>query len=291
MKCCLSCDAAIVGRTWRCPVCGWEPVVVSDVPCFAPEAVGTSHGYSPEWYGRLAALEASNFWFVARNRLLRSMALGTFPGKARYLEIGCGTGFVLSMLRATFPEWTITATELHVEGFAHARSRATGDTTFIQMDAVRMPFRDEFDIVGAFDVIEHIPDDVGALRQVARALRSGGWLLLSVPQHQWLWSVFDDVSQHCRRYSAQGLHSTLREAGFEVVTSTSFTSLLLPAMWASRMRSRGASQQQYDPLAELDVPRWQGAILHAVMGVEFALWKIGLRLPIGGSRVVLARRL
>ena len=117
----------------------------------------------------------------------------------------------------------------------------------MQMDARNIPFVDEFDAIGAFDVLEHIEEDEQVLAQMHDALNHADVVLLTVPQHAWLWSLVDDYSCHVRRYSAKELHGKVRVAGFEILLSTSFVSSLLPIMLASRLGTKTFSRTRCRP--------------------------------------------
>jgi SAM-dependent methyltransferase len=130
-----------------------------------------------------------------------------------------------------------------------------------------------------------VDDDVRALRAIRSVLRPGGELLLSVPQHRWLWSQADEFAGHRRRYTREELAAKLQSAGLEVVWSSSFTTLTLPLMWLSRRLARPNA----DPWREFEILQWMNRILGAVMAVEFAMIRCGLRLPAGGSLLLLAR--
>ena len=230
MKICVACSTKIGGATWRCPNCGMEPAQTNGVHFFAPHISGATESYDPSWYADLASLEAGNFWFRARNQLIGWLARRYCRTTGNYLEVGCGTGFVLQMLCAGFPEWSVFATEAQPEGIEFAANRVPAGVTFYQMDACAIPFRNEFDAVGAFDVIEHIRDDTKAIAEIYAALKPGGIFLMSVPQHMFLWSKYDEIGCHFRRYSSAELEEKLNAAGFSVRFSTSFNSLLLPLM-------------------------------------------------------------
>ena len=159
------------------------------------------------------------------------------------LEVGCGTGFVLTALRDGI-SGRIAGSELHSEGLKFARKRHGEGVELIQMDARRLLLVDALDVVCALDVIEHIREDEAVIASVHQALRPGGWFIVSVPQHPWLWSANDEVAHHERRYRVGELQKKLRDAGFSVVYSDSFTSLLLPAMAASRLLERFSTKPQ-----------------------------------------------
>lgn len=257
-------------------------------PAFAPELAGGGDGFDPALFAELARLEARNFWFRARNRLI-VWALRRFFGDARsLLEIGCGTGFVLSGIAAALPHFRLAGSEADAGGLGFAARRVSG-AELMQMDARRIPFEAEFDVVGAFDVIEHIEDDRAVLREMHRAARPGGGILLTVPQHPFLWSEYDVRARHVRRYRARELREKVLDAGFEIVTMASFVSLLLPLMMLSRLAQR-APKSDYDPLVELRLPGWLNALLEAVLDLERRLIRAGVRFPAGGSLLLVANK-
>lgn len=245
-------------------------------------------GYDAAYFPRLAELEAGNFWFRARNRLLLRLLARHGRGVRDYLEVGCGTGFVLGAVARRFPAWNMHGSEWLEGSLACAQARAPR-ARLLRLDARALPFEAAFDAIGAYDVLEHIAEDTAALASIHRALRPGGIVALSVPQHAWLWSEQDVAARHVRRYARGELETKLRDAGFEMLWSSSFTSLLLPLMALSRLR-HARSTHPHDPLAELRLPRFLDAAFDLVMRLEGGLLAAGLRLPVGGSRVVVAHK-
>jgi SAM-dependent methyltransferase len=239
-------------------------------------------------YRELAAAESSCFWFGNRNELIVWALRQYLPRAESFLEVGCGTGFVLAGLREAFPGMRLCGGEIYAPGLAFARSRLP-DAEFCQLDARELPFEDEFDAVGAFDSLEHIPEDELVLSEIHRAIRPGGVLLLTVPQHPWLWSRADDYGHHQRRHRRRELVEKVRRAGFEVKRMTSFTSLLLPVMVLSRFLQRRQGGD-YDPMAEFRIPRLVDRALKGVLTVETALIRAGISFPAGGSLLLVARR-
>jgi SAM-dependent methyltransferase len=288
LKRCLGCEAAFAAEGWRCPRCGFEPARLGDFPAFAPEIAAGGAGYDPRYFAQLACLEDGHFWFRARTRLI-TWALGRhFPHACSFLEVGCGAGGVLAGLAAAFPLLALTGAEAALQGLELAARRAPG-ARLIQMDARRIPYREEFDAAGAFDVIEHVAQDRAVLAALYQALRPGGGLLVTVPQHPFLWSEYDARAGHVRRYRRRELRTRLLEAGFEIVTITSFVTLLLPLMAASRLVQR-RPRPDYDLLAEFRVAPALGWLLERVLDAERALIRAGVRLPAGGSLLAVARR-
>src|SRR4030095_12517772 len=115
------------------------------------------------------------------------------------LEVGCGTGFVLQGLHAALPALRLTATDAAAEGLALARTRAPS-ASLRQQDARELDARGEYDLAAAFDVLEHIPEDIDVMARLRNAVKPGGGVLITVPQHPWLWSRADEIGHHVRRY-------------------------------------------------------------------------------------------
>lgn len=143
-----------------------------------------------------------------------------------------------------------------------------------------MPFEEEFDVIGAFDVLEHIEQDGAVLSEMFRAVHAGGGIMLTVPQHPFLWSRTDEHARHKRRYTRAGMIDKVRRAGFRVARATSFVSLLLPAMVMSR--AAGRATRRADPLPELGIGAGMNAILTRVLAAERALIERGVSFPATG---------
>jgi len=286
MKRCPGCGATFLAEDWRCPRCGHEPALVDGFRAFAPEIAAGAAGYDAAHFAQLAQIEAGSFWYRARNRLVSWALRRYFPAARSFFEAGCGSGFVLAGVAAAYPGLRLTASEAAVAGLANASMRVPRAALF-QADARRLPWCEEFDVAGAFDVIEHIVEDDAVLQSLHEALVPGGGLLLTVPQHPFLWSEFDARSGHVRRYRAAALRAQLQRAGFEILRMTSFMSLTLLPMLLSRLRPPRAD---YDPVDQLRLPRWLDAMLSAALAVERAAIRAGLSLPMGGSLLVVARK-
>jgi ubiquinone/menaquinone biosynthesis C-methylase UbiE len=245
-------------------------------------------GFKASHYPDLARVEDNYFWFGSRNKLIIWALNRYFPGFENLLEVGCGTGYVLSGIGKAFPSARIVGSEIFVAGLAFAAERLP-EALLIQMDARHIPYADEFDVAAAFDVLEHIDDDEAVLQNMYRTIKPGGGLLITVPQHRWLWSYNDDHACHVRRYDRDELHRKINAAGFAILFSTSFVSLLLPVMMLSRGRRK--SIQPPDPLNEFHISPLTNLILAGVSSLERALIRLGITFPVGGSRLVIARKL
>jgi SAM-dependent methyltransferase len=202
------------------------------------------------------------------------------------LEIGCGTGYVLRGVTQALPALHISGSEIFLEGLDFAAKRVPGADLF-QMDARDIPYAAEFDVIGAFDVVEHIEQDSQVLRELHRALKPGGGAIFTVPQHPWLWSAQDERACHVRRYRRHELADKLAQAGFQVVFSSSFVTLLLPLLMISRRATRKRNSEA-NAGAEFNLSHPVNSLLYGVLRAEEAMIRMGVRFPIGGTRIVAA---
>lgn len=290
MKRCLSCNALYVSSLASCSTCRFKPLFVDGFYAYAPDLAHGGGGFKSNYFSDLASLEDANFWFRSRNQLILWALEEYCQNFQSFLEIGCGTGYVLSGISKLFPHSTLQGSEIFIEGLSFAAERLPF-VNLMQMDARDIPFQEEFDVIGAFDVLEHIAEDEDVLAQVYAALKPNGFMLLTVPQHAWLWSSVDEYACHVRRYAASDLHHKIKTAGFQVVRSTSFVTTLLPAMMASRLFKKKISDRKFDATAELKISPWLNSLFFQLLRSEIAIISKGFNFPVGGSRLVVARKL
>ncbi len=248
--------------------------------------VDTRSPFPPSYFAQLAEIESSNWWFRSRNRLLLWILHRKIGKFENFLEVGCGTGFVLECIAKSFPYVEISGAEYYEEGLEFAKTRIPS-ANFKKLDITKMSDRESYDVIGAFDVIEHIEEDQKSLINLAHALKPTGKLIISVPQHQWLWSATDEASCHVRRYSSKELSAKLQAAGLKIDYQSSFISLLLPLMVVSRKRS---SNVKVDPMEELKMSKALNLALETIMSLELFLLRVGVRFPFGGSLLIVASK-
>ncbi|WBY07128.1 methyltransferase domain-containing protein [Sphingomonas sp. 7/4-4] len=188
-------------------------------------------------YERMAAHDTTHWWYRARRDILADYLIrwGGLPKDACILEIGCGTGHNLPML-AQFGE--IDAIEIDETAGAKASERLgkpVGTSPLPELVGVEPG---SYDLVAVLDVIEHVEDDVAALKAIAAALKPGGKILITVPAHQWMWSAHDVVNHHKRRYSKAGFEALLAKAGLQGRKLGYFNSLLFPVAVAARFAGK-----------------------------------------------------
>jgi SAM-dependent methyltransferase len=254
----------------------------------APEFMDKGGGFKAEYFSELALLEKSSFWFRSRNKLIL-WALSAYKSNAQnFLEVGCGTGFVLSGIAKSHPNMSLSGSEIFLAGLSYASARVP-QAKLMQMDARQVPFLDEFDAIGAFDVLEHIEEDGDVLLQLYKAMKPQGVLLLTVPQHPNLWSASDEYACHVRRYRCCEVEAKVRGAGFNVLKSTSFVTLLLPAMMLSRW-FYNKNKEVLNPAGELKISPLLNLIFYAFMIFDILGIRLGLNYPFGGSRLIVATK-
>jgi len=271
-----------------------EPV--EELKTTHPAPSESSGGYDPAFFQQLAQVEDRHFWFRARNHLIFKVSkrlASALPPGYRVLEVGCGTGNVLRVLRQACPDGTVVGLELWLDGLLFARERSAGP--LVQGDVRRCPFGIPFDLIGMFDVLEHVPEDLETLCALRSALAPGGRLMLTVPAHQYLWSYFDEAAQHCRRYSSQEIRDRLVQAGFQVEFLSQFMTCIFPLVWlfrklSSRNQRPGSGDAKSLTLREFRVVPVINGVLAALLKLETLWLSSGLRLPIGTSLIVVARR-
>jgi SAM-dependent methyltransferase len=251
-----------------------------------------ARGFDPEFFDRLVEVEDRHFWFRARNRVLDAAirrVTRSLPDGYRALEIGCGTGNVLRVLERACDRGTVVGMDLFAEGLRHARRRVS--CPLVRGDVQRPPFAQPFELIGLFDVLEHLPDDAGMLRSLRALLAPGGRLVLTVPAYRSLWSHFDEAVGHQRRYSPGALEHRLEEAGFGVDYLTPYMAAIFPLVWLGRRAAGwlGRGRPSTD-LYDLRVPRFGNEILLSLLKPEARLVARRRRLPLGTSILAVARR-
>ena len=256
-------------------------------------------GFEPDLFENLYDVEDHLFWSVTRNRmiatLLRQITAHLSNGH-HVLEVGCGTGNVLRALKGACPEGVVVGMDLFLEGLRYARRRTS--CPLVQGDICHLPFRPGFDVVGIFDVLEHIPDDVQALFDLRHLLSANGRLILTVPAHQKLWSYYDEAMQHCRGYELTDLRHKLESTGYSVEYLSYFMLGTLPLVWLGRrlaplMRRRpaaGTDRACELTKGELRVAPGANFLLKLLLVPELHLVAHRRSIPTGSSLVAICHK-
>lgn len=234
-------------------------------------------------------LEDTHWWFEGRRRLItRVMEAHLRPREGRrVLDVGCGTGGMFPLLQRF-------GTVEGAENSADARERATRRFPQTKVWPCALPAelpQGTWDLVTAFDVIEHVDDDLGSLVTMRERLAPDGQLVVTVPAFQFLWSRHDDANQHKRRYTQHLLEGQLARAGFHVQFSSYFNSLLFPAVAGVRAAQRLFTRlDRGDQQSDLEqVNPVINAVLTRLFSVESSV--VPTRpLPFGVSLIAVAQR-
>ncbi|MBO9545772.1 class I SAM-dependent methyltransferase [Caulobacter sp.] len=235
-------------------------------------------------YDRIRELETDHWWFVGRRTILRRL-LGRIgaPTGAKILEVGCGAGGNVPLLREF---GAVAALEPDDESRAYASERLNlAIDTGLLPDG--LPYAPEsFDLVCAFDVVEHVDDDAASVKALAGLIKPGGAMLTTVPAYQWMWSHHDVLHHHKRRYLLPQYRALFDQAGLTVETATYFNTLLFPLAAAQRTVKKLVGDNSADDTMP---PGWLNKALAKVFSLEAPL-AAGGGLPFGLSIAVIARK-
>jgi SAM-dependent methyltransferase len=238
-------------------------------------------------YPILFRLEQSHWWHVGRRKILAAfveeICRNVTDRRPRILDVGCGTGANLLMLSKYGDAEGVDISE---DALAFCRERGLDK---VKLGAAEeLPYDDgTFDLVTAFDVVEHIDDDLAGLSEMWRVLRPGGRVLLFVPTFMFLWGLQDEVSHHRRRYRLPELRRVLEQAGFEIERTTyANITFFVPILLIRKlMRLTGMNAASEN---NINVTAFNG-ILGGLLGAESSILRF-MNLPFGVSGLCVARK-
>ncbi len=243
---------------------------------------------SPEAYVEMAQNDAQHWWYVGRRAILEQTVRGlNLPAGAQILEVGCGTGGNLTMLRQF---GRVSAFEMDKGALKVARQKSGLPPEDLRQGACphQIPFeRPIYDLICLFDVLEHIDQDTQTLKALGNLLAEGGRILLTVPAHPWLFGRHDQYSHHKRRYSLPQLERVAAAAQFTVVQNSYFNMLLFPLAVLVRLLDRlpGSRVQ----VGTQPLPHLLNRLLLGIFQIE-RFWLPQRRLPFGLSILCLLAR-
>ena len=224
--------------------------------------------------------EDRHWWYRGRRTVLsRAIANLALPRPARVLDAGCGSGRNMVELARLGP---VTGVELSRTSVSLARARLLGDV--IEGSVLDMPFdSDSFDLAVSLDVIEHLEEDLEALRELRRVVAPGGFLLVTVPAYGWLWSGHDEINHHHRRYTRRSLQRAAEQAGWRQTRTTYFNSVLLPVAILLRALDRLSTKTTESSLDLWVPPEPLNWLLERPLALEAVMVGRGGRIPAGLS--------
>jgi SAM-dependent methyltransferase len=241
----------------------------------------------PEEYATLLRVEDAHWWYRQLRRVVRFHLDRYLPAwrDAAILDAGCGTGGNLAHLEGAGRR---VGLDFAPEALAGCRTR--GLRELVRGDATALPFAAaSFDAVLSMSVIYHqwVRDPAKAVAELHRVLKPGGVLLIDVPAYQSLYSTHDDAVMTARRFREREVRGLLEAAGFEVLRTTHWITLLFPAVWLARRLHFFAKDRDFEATAP--EPGGTNALMDLLMRAEAALWK-RVPLPFGVSIHCVARR-
>jgi SAM-dependent methyltransferase len=225
-------------------------------------------------------VDEHHWWYRGRRRIVRAeLDRLPLPAGARVLDAGCGSGRTLQEL-VDYGE--VAGIELDPDAAAAAAAKGCGEVRVGRLE--ELPWEEaSFDLITCLDVIEHTPDDRVTLTELRRVTKPGGWLLVTVPAYQALWSLHDAANHHYRRYGRRSLRRAAVETGWRIDRVTSFNCILLPPAALVRLAQRGRRpDSDYTPQLELG-PAWLNAVLEQPLRLEARWLARGGTLPAGLS--------
>ncbi|MGA2927874.1 MAG: class I SAM-dependent methyltransferase [Solirubrobacteraceae bacterium] len=231
-------------------------------------------------------VDEHHWWYRGRREIIRAELDGLSLARGSLvLDAGCGSGRTLDELQRYGEVYGI---ELDPQAAQAARDRGVGEVEIGRLERLPWPAQ-TFDLITCLDVIEHTPDDRATLSELRRVCTPGGWLLVTVPAYEWLWSLHDEANHHYRRYTRATLRRAALAAGWRIERMTSFNSLLLAPAAIVRLAERNRHPHDgYTPQIRLGSP-WLNALLEQPLRLEAGWLARGRTLPAGLSLLALMR--
>jgi SAM-dependent methyltransferase len=227
--------------------------------------------------------QQTHWWFRARRVLLKTILDKYLPQKSlKILEIGCGTGGNLSMLKQY---GDVSAMEMEPSAAENA-AKLSGTEIKIGWLPDNIPFTQTFDVICLFDVLEHVEDDKAALLEITQLLKPGGIILLTVPAHQWLYGAHDRMHYHFRRYSSPALKKIIPSDDMETIKFSHFNFILFPILVLSRLMDMVFKHET--PTGYNTPNIFLNTLLYTIFSLESYLMDIK-NVPFGGSAIVILK--
>ncbi|MBF0414999.1 MAG: class I SAM-dependent methyltransferase [Magnetococcales bacterium] len=238
-------------------------------------------------YITMAAVQERHWWFRGRRAILgRVFARLKLPENAPILDAGCGPGPNLQMLAQYGRVWGMEYDDYALE---HAKkiSDATLAQGFLPYD---IPFAGQkFHLVTLLDVLSCIESDKDAIQALAERIEPGGWLVITAPAYNFLWSSHDVASHHYRRYTISRLKDAVAPSGLTIHFTSYFNSILFLPIFLIRLMKRWLSILEGDDSGVVpSVPINQ--FLYGLLRLESALLGYGLVFPFGVSVLLVAHK-
>ncbi len=241
------------------------------------------------YYQQMANVQKDHWWYRGRRKIL-SYLIANLPLKkespVQILEIGCGTGANLKMLQE-FGD--VHGVEPH-QFARHYSQNLSGCDIQEGLLPDQIPFKKSFDLIGAFDVIEHVEDDKGSLIALRDKLSADGFALFTIPAFQWLWSKHDEMNHHKRRYTRKQFQALLNDTGYKIHFISYYNTWLFPLAAFARLIHK--IQKSNSDTGDIKIPRYPivNHVLYKILSSERFILKKGYSLPFGLSIIAVCQK-
>ncbi|MCG9584140.1 class I SAM-dependent methyltransferase [Vibrio tubiashii] len=265
-----------------------EYKIIDNIRVYHDDIEESHNDYNSEHLKSLYKHEQKHFWFLARKEFISKQVEHLFTKNSKIIEIGSGTGSVTkSLMECGFSN--VSVGDMHLSGLKYAKSY--GIENCYQFDLLRCPFRNEFEVVCMFDVLEHIHDTDKALQGVSRMLKDKGSVVLTLPAHNWLWSRDDTIAGHKKRYTKKQIEKELIKNGFEVITSQYFFSAIVPLLLLRRFLKPDNKKpvRSTELNQDISINRYLNQVLYLLSSLEHKCNSFTPNL-FGGSLFVVGRK-
>ncbi len=264
-----------------------KPLIIDGIKCYCSQVDSNHQDYPATGLDNLYRSESHYFWFISRCEYIVEIFKKYVGKHESIIEIGAGTGNVTRNLMAA--GYKPAVGELHLSGLYYAKSY--GIEECYQFDLYDPPFQNHFDVIGMFDVLEHLDSSVEALKQVNSMLHANGKLILTVPAHMWLWSRDDKIAEHKIRYTKYTLKDALKASGFEVIEMKYFFIFIVPFLWLRKILHSDLNSEvsAVEKKTDITINPFLNKILLGLCRLENKVRKVLPNL-FGGSLLVVAKK-
>lgn len=274
-----------------CRQCNISYPIIDDIPSFISDAILPTT-FSFEISVFFEKVERRHFWHVSRRELIHMIIRDLLKDRnnsGSMIELGCGNGSVARYLEEK---------KISVEGGDGSLDclrmcRQKTKMALYHIDCNRTPFPDEtYDVVGAFDLLEHLENEDVALKEINRVCKKGGLAIITVPAKKCLWSNFDIFFGHKKRYEKEELAKAVTAAGFTIKRITYFMAIIFPIIWAMRCffgRKRYRKEEFWSNFQLTKTIPVLNEVILCITAIEKILLKKA-NLPFGASLICVAQK-
>lgn len=270
----------------KCNKCKFTAKVKSGIVYFHPGIPEDLKNYNAKFYEELYRHEQKHFWFTSRKNVILRHFKDFVKPEESILEIGAGTGDIMRELISKGYK-NVAVGEIHASGLKYAKNY--GIKQLFQFDVNKSPFKNHFDVIGAFDVFEHLDNDDLALKNIKQMLKRYGRVIITVPAHNWLWSDIDRQSGHLRRYNSKTLQELLERNSFEILAARGFFASMLPLLYVRTLLNKKKSNKKLEDRNGFKINPQINWMFKTIMLIENSLI-MNIPASFGGSIIIIARK-